>query len=341
MSWTNKDLERTVKTLVDLQKKDLEQRVARGARAREGPQAVSGATPPKVKTPTFHGESGQDVEAFLDRFGRVAAHNAWSDETRLLQLQDALQGKAQGCARHTTIEDIEKALRARFAMTTRDARAALATLRYTEASSLDDHALRVRELTKLAYGRAVADQGALDDLALDNFLESLGGGRLRAHLAAVKPKSLDEALAGAREFLACTSSALRKGFPAARSCDCGNAEREAQGPEVASEARVQNEWPAPPHPAPSGTEVNAATSAPQDLTGMVRELVLALKEQTEEQRAIRRHPRGAAGARPKGGRGSGKPGACWLCGQAGHFARECPRRHPDSLPAPGTRPAPK
>ena len=92
---------------------------------------------------------------------------------------------------------------------------------------------------------------------------------------------MKEALTGAREFLACTSSAPRKGFPAARSCDCADAQREAQGPEVAQEARVQRERGVPACPAPPSTEVNAATSPSLDLTGMVRELVLALKEQTE------------------------------------------------------------
>ena len=68
---------------------------------------------------------------------------------------------------------------------------------------MDDHTQRVRDLTDLVYGAGVLQAGARDDLELDSFLGSLGSGRLRAHLAAMQPTNLADAVAGAKEFLVC------------------------------------------------------------------------------------------------------------------------------------------
>jgi len=321
MAWTDTNLQEAVQKLVELQTEELRRREQRDAEERHvGPQPSS----VKVRTPSFSGEEGQPVETFLDRFAKVAAYNKWDDAAALLHLQDALKGKAQGCARHNTVDGVKEALRGRFAMKPRDARLALTMLRYQEGGCIEDHAQKVRDLTGLAYGAGVLQAGARNDLELDSFLGSLGSGRLRAHLAAMRPADLSEAVAGAKEYLVCFP--LHKGgTPAARSFDCEDAEDALLG------GGTRPTPPGLPNPALSGaagggTAVAATTDSQQDMMGLMRELIITLKAQQASAAPAAAPPRQRRRA-PL----TGAPGTCWLCGQAGHYARECPRRHPGQL----------
>ena len=66
----------------------------------------------------------------------------------------------------------------------------------------------------------------------------------------------------------------------------------------------------------------AATADPQqDMMGLMRELIITLKAQQARPPPAQPRQRRRAQA-------PGAPGTCWLCGQAGHYARQCPRRHP-------------
>ena len=327
-TWDAKKLEEVVQKLAELQTEELQRRATQ-ALAPSSPAQLAPPVRVKVKPPTFSGEEGQCVEAFLTRFERVARHNGWEGDAKLLQLQDALTGRAQACALQPSEEETRRALRARFALKPRDARVELATLQFTEAgSSLDDHAQRVKTLTRLAYSGTVVDEAALKTLTLDSFLVSLGSGRLRTHLAALRPRTLEEAVEGAKEYLACVS-APRRGPPAARSFDCEDAREGTPGPGACLRP-TQSPTPVLSGAAGEGAAVAALTSPKPDLAGLTKELILAFNAQngtpTRPQEAEGR------GARPRDRRRSeGRPLVCWLCGQAGHYARECPRRHPESL----------
>ena len=318
--WDPAKMEQMLQKLAELQTDELERR-------RRDPPAPAPATV-KLKPPTFSGEGGQDVETFLTRFGRVATHNGWTGEARLLQLQEALTGKAQLCAQQDTETKVEATLRAMFAMTARDARQALATLRFTEGDSVDAHAHRVKTLINRAYGDTGINAPALTSLTLESFLGSLGCGRLRIHLAALKPKTIDEAVEGTRTYLACLPTA-RGGPPAARSCDCEDARTGTPGPEARDQS-LRSPTPVLPGAAGEGTAVMAAASSTPDLAGLVKELITALNAQN----GTLARPREVEdrGGRPRGRRRSDdRPLVCWLCGQAGHYARACPRRHLESL----------
>ena len=92
--WDPAKMEQMLQKLAELQTDELERR-------RRDPPAPAPA-PVKLKPPTFGGEGGQDVETFLTRFGRVATHNGWTSEARLLPSSGSLdrQGSAMCPARH-------------------------------------------------------------------------------------------------------------------------------------------------------------------------------------------------------------------------------------------------
>ena len=86
---------------------------------------------------------GQDVEYFVQQFMEIADANGWAPIATCLHLQEALTDGARECGRAGTIPGILAALRARYGLSAREARAQLASLKRDGQTSLQEHAAQV------------------------------------------------------------------------------------------------------------------------------------------------------------------------------------------------------
>ena len=76
----------------------------------------------------------------------MADANGWGRAASLLHLRDALREGAQDCGRAETIPAIFTALRSRYGLTPREARARISALRRDSQTSLQEHATEVKTL---------------------------------------------------------------------------------------------------------------------------------------------------------------------------------------------------
>ena len=81
----------------------------------------------RFKASQYNGKT--DVDLFLLQFEEVGRANEWGEGTATLHMRDALPEGAKECGRPQTLARIMAVLRARYGMTAREARAALARLK--------------------------------------------------------------------------------------------------------------------------------------------------------------------------------------------------------------------
>ena len=105
-------------------------------------------TQKEFKLPRFDGKS--DVELFLQQFEEISEANEWNPAASRLHLKEALVDGARDCSRPVTTEGVVIALRARYGLTTREARAKLATLRKDHGATLQEHRVDVERLVDVA-----------------------------------------------------------------------------------------------------------------------------------------------------------------------------------------------
>ena len=99
--------------------------------------------------PSVNGEG--DVELFVKQFSDVAVANDWTQPGTLLHLRTALRDGATDCGRASTAIGIFTALRARYGLSPREARARLVSLTRDSKTSLHQHGVEVERLVELAY----------------------------------------------------------------------------------------------------------------------------------------------------------------------------------------------
>ena len=157
----------------------------------------------------------------------------------------------------------------------------------------------VERLVAMAYPSAV--QKLRDSLACDHFLDALNDVDLQIAVRQGRPSSLQEALAHAMEI-----EAIRRSVRSSRPLG-----GEASGGSACVRGSRASEDEQSPRPLHVPSTADALQQILHSLSDLKKEL-------------NRAPPRGR-GARGQTW-GSGTPGACWSCGDKGHFRRDCPKR---------------
>jgi hypothetical protein len=167
-------------------------------------QLATPRPPPRkdFKAPHFAGTG--NVEVFIRQFSDVADANQWSNAATLLHLRESLDDEARDCGSAATIEEIFNALRARYGLTTREARSKLSSLKKEYKVTLQEHASHVEQLVSVAYSEL--SEQMQREMCLDHFGNSLGNPGLQRHLLAIKPETLHDAVRAGNEYLQVRSS---------------------------------------------------------------------------------------------------------------------------------------
>lgn len=122
------------------------------------------------KTPHYDGQG--EVEYFIHQFRSVVDTNQWNAGAAFLHLQEALKVGAQDCGQPETLAEIYAALRARYGLSLREARARLTTLKKEFRTLLQKHASAVQCLVGLAYADLPCQHQT--NMALETFTNTLG-----------------------------------------------------------------------------------------------------------------------------------------------------------------------
>ena len=170
------------------------------------------SAPPRVeapreifKAPKFDGTG--DVNYFITQFETIGIANEWSQAATFLHLRESLKDGAQDCGRPDSVEGILSALRARYGVSPREARARLTTIRRDPKITLQEHASEIQKLVGIAYGELPARNR--EDMVLEMFSNTLGHTYLQSHLLAVGPRTLEAAITAGNEFLQLRQQATR------------------------------------------------------------------------------------------------------------------------------------
>ena len=252
---------------------------------------------PRLKVPEFDGTG--DVELFLQQFGEVAEVSDLEPKIQVLKLKEALSGKARDCAQPGTLAGVIEALRMRYGLTVRQARAGLDGLYQDARTSLSDHAREVDRLFRGAFPTLPAEDR--DSLAIDKFVASVNNYALRNHLLARQPASLDAAVRAGMEFAQV------------------NGRRPGEGARIAAATADENDEQV--------TAIGDGSARLESLLTDLTRLVGSLLARETPAAAIGRGRTRTSG-RPAGNAGdtSGVPKICWHCSKEGHFRRDCPDR---------------
>jgi len=103
----------------------------------------------RLKIPTFTGI--EDVKQFASEFNETWDITQWPPRVVLAKLRGSLTGEAKPYGQRPSVDGIFVALRARFGITAPDARSRLQRLLRKEDTSLQDQALAVKRLARIAY----------------------------------------------------------------------------------------------------------------------------------------------------------------------------------------------
>ena len=172
------------------------------------------------KPPTYDGSG--DVELFIQNFMEVAEANQWSSIATKLHLKESLKESAKECARYATTDAIVAALKSRYGMTAREARAKLACLRRDPKTSLQEHGSQVERLVAIAHAELLEQYR--QEMIIDNFCTSIGNGNLQRHLLAIPTPTLEDAIRAGNEYLQITVVNSRNYPPTAMSVDAAPAD---------------------------------------------------------------------------------------------------------------------
>jgi len=144
----------------------------------------------RLKTPTF--TVVEDVEQFASEFHETWDITRWPPRVALAKLRGALTGEAKPYGQRPSVNGIFVASRARFGITAPDARSCLQRLLRKEDTPLQDHALAVKRLARIAYSDLPETQR--QQYTLEDFTQSLNHPSLNHQLQARGVTSLEAAL---------------------------------------------------------------------------------------------------------------------------------------------------
>ena len=145
-------------------------------------------TKDQFKAPVFNGEG--NVELFITQFQAVQRANGWTDGQALLHICSCLEGPALTCGKADTIGEVLDTLRARYGLTSRQAKERLSHVKKNPGATLHEYAAEVDHLVEAAFsGLQPADR---TKMSLDYFIRSLGNRALQCHMSAIAPMNLRE-----------------------------------------------------------------------------------------------------------------------------------------------------
>jgi len=257
--------------------------------------------PREFKLPSYDGKT--DVELFIQEFEEIRDANDWNRGASRLHLKGALVDSARDCGRPPTLEGVLDALRARFGLTTREARAKLASLRKEPNTTLQEHGVEVERLVGIAYADLEIDQR--EEMTMDLFVTTLGHLSLQRHMLAVRPADLAGMIQAGNEFLQLQTGSAR-GRHSVQTMD---------------EADETHQQVAPVNPVADETNTILGTMM-KVLQGIVSQLQRMDGPVTTNSKGPTKLP-------PK----------CWNCGEVEHVRRDC-KKVPHSPPS-GNGPRPQ
>ena len=179
--------------ILEEMRRDREER-----RRQELPRQLAPPPPEVFKSPEYNGTGS--VEVFIRQFLDVAEANTWGERAALLHLRRALKDDARDCGGASdTLAEVFTALRARYGISSREARIRLNSARKESGTPLQNHAARLKELVGIAYPEMPRE--VQEQMALDQFVNTVNHPRLQEHLLAIRPDSIAEAVTAGNEFL--------------------------------------------------------------------------------------------------------------------------------------------
>ena len=224
-----------------------------------GAGGAGGGGRDRFRAPEFDGRV--DVDLFISQFMEVAEANRWEEDAALLHLRESLKSGARECGRAGTLQGVFTALRARYGLTMKEARAILARIRKEASTTLQEHATQIEKLVNLAYSELPAEYRA--GLLVDQFSSTLGNAGLQRHLLAVPTPTLEDAVRAGNEFLQVQPTLQRPARPSIQTVDEEEEEGQVQG--VGQESR--------PSPKPAPTPVEPMAEMLKALTALTQQLV--------------------------------------------------------------------
>lgn len=246
----------------------------------------------EFKAPKFDGSD--DVELFVTQFQEVADANGWGALSSLLHLREALQEGAKACGRGDSVDSIFTALRAKYGLTVREARARLNN-RKDPKVSLQAHATEIERLTNIAYADLPEQYRA--NMALDTFSTTVGNTYLQRHLLAVAPDTLEAAVRAGNEFLQVQHVSQR--------FNSGTTIMNLEDSE-------------------EGTQESVKVAMADTKSATMDDVLAALKELTLSM--TNRQPRTNNEASGQTQSLARRTATCWGCGAVGHIRRQCPNQ---------------
>jgi len=151
----------------------------------------------QLKIPTFTGI--EDVEQFTSELNETWDITQWPPRVALAKLRGALTGEAKPYGQRPSVNEIFVALRARFGITAPDARSRLQRLLRKEDTSLQDDALAVKRLARIAYSDLPETQR--QRYMLEDFTQSVNHPSLNHQLQAKGVTSLEAAVREGEAYL--------------------------------------------------------------------------------------------------------------------------------------------
>jgi predicted aspartyl protease len=151
---------------------------------------------PAIKLGAFNGSTS--LETFLAKFDNCALYYSWSDRDRLFQLRACLEGAAGqvlwDAGEKASLKDIIRLLRNRFGNEHQAERyrAELKMRRRRKGEKLQELYTDIRKLMAFAYRGPTSDLSEI--VARDAFLDALNDQSLRVRVLEREPINLDEAL---------------------------------------------------------------------------------------------------------------------------------------------------
>jgi hypothetical protein len=252
------------------------------------------------KIPEYDGQT--DICYFLRQFQDITTASDWNPAASLLQLREALRGKAQECGNADSVEGVFEALQAKFGLSVREARNKITLLRRESKITLQEYGTEVSKLMNITYPELPVDHK--QRLVLDTFQNTLNNTYLQRHLLAINPRTLEDAIRAGNDFLQIKNT----NFP-------GSQIRAVEEGENVSIPEVQT----------------IQTNPLDSLMKMMQQLTAEVSSIKETQRNIqaKRETRRIENNKNENqrqinnGHFTNKPPACWGCGQPGHTKREC------------------